>query len=869
MAVEARRRPREALADAAGRLAAGLALRDALELIAAAAAEATGAELAVVRVLDPATGELVARAVAPADSPLGAETAGSRSAPGALGPAFVSLPVLLDGRVAGALELVAPPGGLSDAGRAFADLAAAQLALTLRQVPELDPRGLGALDPVGALEGAGEALAAGATLVQAAEHAARVAAEATGAIAAAIWRRRDDALEPLALSGDGPARPLARARPRRARGSAVADGRRRGGDDASSRSSSGSRRSACCSSSTPRRRPPTSSRRSPRSRSAPRTRSAPAPARATSRSSSSARARSSRPSARRSRASRSRTRSRPRSSASPSCSASTASGSTSATAPSSCPPPAAASRAGHEDVAWALLELALGPLRARDTIELRLAGPDPGPPAARRALRDTGAEAAVAVPLRVHDEPIGLLVAYPGAHRLDESERTLLAALAAQLAVAVQNARLHEQTKELGDALAASLESERQAARQLVALYEISRSFAQTPLARDDAARGRDDGRRRARRRRGRDPHARRARRVDGRAGRARRGRAARGARPRRARAAAAARRSRRPRRSTSTRPRRRALGGAHALLVPFLRGGSTAAVLPISTPAELLAELTIVSLDGRAADLARDRRRRDDDRRAGRARDRQRAPLPAAEGVRGDDPARAAPARASARARARARRGVRVGGARRRRRRRLRLRRARRRAARGRARRRHRPRHRRDRRHGDGEVRLPLARARAPASRARSSPHANEVVAADIAPGKFITMTVARDRRRRRRRVRLRRAIPRRASCSRTAASSRSSAAGSRSASSPASATRRPAVELPSGAAVVLYTDGVVEARRDRRALRRRAARRAARRRGARRPRRRSPRPCSPTARRSRAASSADDCAVVVVKVA
>jgi serine phosphatase RsbU (regulator of sigma subunit) len=41
-----------------------------------------------------------------------------------------------------------------------------------------------------------------------------------------------------------------------------------------------------------------------------------------------------------------------------------------------------------------------------------------------------------------------------------------------------------------------------------------------------------------------------------------------------------------------------RRLGGAHALLIPFLEKGSTAALLPISTATELLAELTILSLD-------------------------------------------------------------------------------------------------------------------------------------------------------------------------------------------------------------------------------------------------------------------------------
>jgi serine phosphatase RsbU (regulator of sigma subunit) len=39
-------------------------------------------------------------------------------------------------------------------------------------------------------------------------------------------------------------------------------------------------------------------------------------------------------------------------------------------------------------------------------------------------------------------------------------------------------------------------------------------------------------------------------------------------------------------------------LGGAHALLIPFLDKGSTAALLPIATASELLAQLTILCLD-------------------------------------------------------------------------------------------------------------------------------------------------------------------------------------------------------------------------------------------------------------------------------
>ena len=86
----------------------------------------------------------------------------------------------------------------------------------------------------------------------------------------------------------------------------------------------------------------------------------------------------------------------------------------------------------------------------------------------------------LAVPLTAQEESIGLIVAYPGARRLGESETALVAALAAPLAVAVQNARLHEQARAQEDELTAVLETERLVSRRVNALYEISRSFAQT-----------------------------------------------------------------------------------------------------------------------------------------------------------------------------------------------------------------------------------------------------------------------------------------------------------------------------------------------------------------------------------------------------
>ena len=46
---------------------------------------------------------------------------------------------------------------------------------------------------------------------------------------------------------------------------------------------------------------------------------------------------------------------------------------------------------------------------------------------------------------------IGLLGVFPQSRVLTENESSLLSALAAQLAVAVQNAQLHERTKQLGE----------------------------------------------------------------------------------------------------------------------------------------------------------------------------------------------------------------------------------------------------------------------------------------------------------------------------------------------------------------------------------------------------------------------------------
>jgi serine phosphatase RsbU (regulator of sigma subunit) len=201
------------------------------------------------------------------------------------------------------------------------------------------------------------------------------------------------------------------------------------------------------------------------------------------------------------------------------------------------------------------------------------------------------------VPLTAREESIGLLVVYPGERTLTESDRSMLAALATQLAVAVENARLHERTRAQEAELTAVLQSERLVSRRVNALYEISRTFSQTlsldrtlaavteTLVKElnvDAAviRVPDE--------RG-DQFVPRAVHV---------------AESRLADAVRTILDRPQPRPARTQEPTMldaaavERLGGAHSLLLPFLLKGSTAALLPIATSTELLAQLTILSLD-------------------------------------------------------------------------------------------------------------------------------------------------------------------------------------------------------------------------------------------------------------------------------
>jgi serine phosphatase RsbU (regulator of sigma subunit) len=145
---------------------------------------------------------------------------------------------------------------------------------------------------------------------------------------------------------------------------------------------------------------------------------------------------------------------------------------------------AAASRglAGdHPPLAERLLEVALGPARAQGFVvvpdlrrDLRLIGLE-------TAIAEAGVRRALVIPLAVADEVIGALAVFGARPRpYREGEEGLLVTLSSQLAVAVQNARLHERTKQLGGVLERTLASERRSARQLRGLWQITNEFARS-----------------------------------------------------------------------------------------------------------------------------------------------------------------------------------------------------------------------------------------------------------------------------------------------------------------------------------------------------------------------------------------------------
>ncbi|HZT17703.1 MAG TPA: GAF domain-containing SpoIIE family protein phosphatase [Gaiellaceae bacterium] len=618
--LEARRQPLRALAEAAAGAAGGGDLRGALATLADATLEATQADLVVLR-LRSADGDLPARAVAPATSALAAEVAGSRATLEELEAGEAPAPTRraaeairasgvhveaarVEGRIVGSVELVRVAAPFDDDDRAAAALVAAQIALATRALG--DGAALPASRQARRLELAGEALAAGGDTRRAAQQAVRTAADTTGANAGAVWRLLPEGgLELLAGCGD-----LDRAQERGRALVLEAAGDRR---QARPACVAGLPESLSQVLTLPLGEPPFAALQLFH----------PAGSTAVERhlpSLTSFAARVAHALRACDRASAlglelGRTRSllevlgEAISHLSLAHTLETAVGRVAELLQieqlgvylleSGALRPAAGRGlgAGHEEVARRLFRLMLGPLRARPTLFAQVAGSDPALAPVREALRASGRRAVVGAPLQTSDEPIGLLVAYPAARTPTEGDRALLAALAAQLAVAVQNARLHEQAKELGQTLTDVLASERQSTRRLTALYEISRSFAQS-LSLDatldavtstivevlnvDAAviRVPDE--------RG-DQFVPAAVHVT------------------ESRLAAPVRTildRPQPRPPRTPRPllldaaAARRMGGAHALLVPFLEKGSTAALLPIESPTELLAQLTILSLD-------------------------------------------------------------------------------------------------------------------------------------------------------------------------------------------------------------------------------------------------------------------------------
>jgi serine phosphatase RsbU (regulator of sigma subunit) len=583
--------------------------RDALEAFAAVTVEICGAEAAVVRLAEPDGAGLTAHAVHATSPALAAELAGSRvvadeaSASSRLEFAFTA-PIELDGEVAGSLDVLRDSSPFSEGEQLLAQLAAGELGLVLRA---LRPR---PADTESAAERAlvlaGEALAAGSDAEHAAEHVARLAADAAGAQAVVLWRADDGKPKLAASFGDSPAAESAALSAARialdSRNFFIKD--RIGGaavvsvrlgepavgvlqlvfaQDPDESVLSGLMTFALRAAQT--LRAGDSSREAVRELE--RTRALLAVvAQATAHLSlqhalataiehvtvlvGADRAAVYLREGKRLQAAASRNLAGP-----------------------------------HSAVAERLLELALGPYRGRGMVIVSELGRDDAFAEVRDAASEAGVRAALALPLVVRGEAIGLLAAYPteGPHVSSEDE-ALLAALAAQLAIAVQNARLHEQTKTLAADLDSSLDAEREAARRVRALYEVSESFAQSlslnatldALARSavellgvDAAVIRM-------------PDVRREMLEE---------RAVHVGDPRLGEAAIPAlthpqtldvvpiRRLFRTRRPLVLNPElARELGGSHRLLAPFLEKGSSVAVVPIATPGEVIGTLTLVSFD-------------------------------------------------------------------------------------------------------------------------------------------------------------------------------------------------------------------------------------------------------------------------------
>jgi serine phosphatase RsbU (regulator of sigma subunit) len=623
----------DAVAAASRALAEGRTLHEALAAIAEAAASATGSEVAVARVLDAEAGQLKARAVWAASPAVAAELEGSRFPAAELPPgegddlaglpaairraaerahlgAVLQVPVVLDGGPVASLELMRPRGRFGADERVLARLLAHQVGLAVRAFGSEGPE---AENGAGTLELAGEALAAGADELRTAEQVTRLAAEAMGAEAALLWRTNGEEEEAKLVGSFGigetetavtaalAAAERALEDPRPVTVETLPD--------------------AQASATILLGQPPVGALQLLFAEGA-----APEETELARLSTFGVRAAHALRAGERARTlAEELERTRALLAVVGQAIAQLSLAHTLETAVERVAEllgaerlavylreegrlTAAAGRglAGpHVRVAERLSDLALGRFRGRGILVVEDAAADPELAPVAEAVAEAGIEAAVALPLRVHGDVIGLLAVYPPRDRPPSAHETaFLSALASQLAVAVQNAQLHERAKQLGAELESALASERQAARQLRALYEISRSFAQTlslettleavtrtvvELLDVDAAVVRMPDERR-------DHLVTQAVHV-------------------------ADERLEGPVRAVFTRPQPMAkllgrrlfrmgkplrvdaetaarLGSSYELLLPFLERGSTAAVVPVATPSEVLATLMIVSLD-------------------------------------------------------------------------------------------------------------------------------------------------------------------------------------------------------------------------------------------------------------------------------
>jgi serine phosphatase RsbU (regulator of sigma subunit) len=622
MAVEAGLGPVAALAEAGAGVAAAGDLRSALDVLAGAARSALGADVVVLRVLD-AEGRLEARAVAPGGSALGAELAAThvsadavvlgrvpepalRAAVRARAAGTLAVPALVKDRIVGSIEAVRVGSVFEEDDRLLAGLAATQLALAVRShAPDGGTRSAWVGDRMLGL--AGDALAAGGDVHRAARQAVRIAVDAAGARAGALWRRTANGAPELAW-----ALGLTEELTRSAAAIAEASLRERPPPAvlADPRLPVGLRQVAAL----PLGQPPAGVLQLffPDG-SAPSVDELAALASFAARSAHALRE-GERFEEQGEELARTRALLRVVGEASSRLSlAHTLDTAVErlaqllplerlglylrdddrlrAAAGRSLPP-------RHLEVARTVLASMLGPLRARSSVHVNLDGREPGLERLRDALQATGEPGVVAVPLQVRDDLIGLLIAYPKGGDLADTDASLLAALAGQLAVAVQNAKLHEQSQQLSQERSTALRSARDAGRRLGSLYDISNAFTRSLSLERTAeaiattvvdALGVDAAVIRVPDARGDVLVPRAVHVADERL------RQALGAvlsRPQ----AFRARRQPLPELLDADAARR--LGGGHALLVPFLAQGSSAAVVPIAAKGELLAEVTIISLD-------------------------------------------------------------------------------------------------------------------------------------------------------------------------------------------------------------------------------------------------------------------------------